>query len=589
MSEDSKPKFQLTETDYLASNSGFYVRLNPGDETLHRLSNFHCKITKELILDGVNPTSNYSIWIGIPYGDENNIQYREERIIDVKSKDFHIGKWLHYLGSNYVVYPLPKGHSEKYICMVCQDWKSLDRVIMKVATQLGFREYNDKLIYVSGDIILGDTSGLEVKPPQEGMKFKYYLNLSSNITLQESFKNSLKFLELGSNKIVYPLYLAIWRSPMCYFRNFPSMITLCGKTGTFKSTIAAKALSHFGNFSTNLDLPIKWIDTFTSIQIQLSKIRDTLTVIDDFNPEHGKNLRDSMATTLSVILGDVSDGISRKRANSDLSMRDPFTCRTVVISTNEEIPDLPESRLARLLCINLDKNTKVYRDKLSDFDCTKNTLITKTYIEWIRKNPKLIVNLIEQNFIHHREIAQRKLEGKHQRAIDTYAELMIACDCFENFCLTHELSLPVEFREKCEQAILDNLRNQNVGFDEDVNLNVGESFLSDVSTLVMSNQAHLLPRYGKDSVLGNEYKTFFGWYDDNFVFLKIRNVIGVLNSIRYKAGITPLNERKVIEELVNVDKITKERVSRQIKLRAELNVRVSVFKYLDVFPTNLVG
>jgi hypothetical protein len=541
----------LAEPLFHPNQNGFYVLRTEGQNTYDRLTNFHCKVIKEIIYEGIRNTSVFTIWAGIPVSVDKNEKYTyvAERTLEVKSKDFHKGTWIQELGGEYIVFPLQK-FPATYINMIAQTWRP-EMVIQKICQVIGYKETNQTLVYVSGNDIVGDTSDIEAMPIQGNHKMaKYGLKQHTTITLQDSLINSLEFLDLAHRKITAPLYCAIWRAPLTYWKPFSGIIKLVGRTGSYKSSMAAKALSHFGDFRDNTDLPIKWGATTTAIQIQLSMLRDTLVVIDDYNPEFSKSTRETMGNTLSLILGDSGDGIAKQRANADMTLRESLIVRNLIISTAEMVPSLPESRLARMLIVELSNSNTVDRDKLFNYDPTLNTTIMREYIDWLRTNPPTDIEAIYRKY-------KDKISGKgelyYERTQDLYANLMIGLVMFDRFLNQYNLKVDQQLYDEVEDALYEICLDQNPV--EKINpADTGYTllFFEGVRDLINEGKAHLKPvdeRQG--SILGNDRKDFIGFYVGDMIYLKYTDAITLVNQHRFKVGLTEIPARLLASELKN--------------------------------------
>ncbi len=567
------------EPTFAATIDGFYIRRLEGSPLFDRLTNFHCKVTKEVILEGIKTNSVFTIWAGIPKTATNTepiqFTYENERVLEVKSKEFHSGKWVNELGGDFVLYPLKFPAS--YVNMIAQTWRP-ERTVQKVCQIIGFKSEGDKIFYVSGNDIIGDYSGIEALPLQGSHKLaKYGLKQTSKIELEKSLINSLGFLDLGSLKITAPLYCAVWRAPLCYWKPFQGILTLVGRTGSFKSSIGAKALSHFGAFVDNTDLPLKWNDTVTALNVQLSSLRDTLVVIDDFNPEFSKSTKDSMANTLSMILGDSGDGIARKRANSDLTLRDSFVVRNLIVSTAEIIPNIPESRLARMLVIELNEGNKIDRSGLFNYDPTINTALMRMYIDWLRLNPP---TFLEEKYREFKNNVTDKGIFTYERTGDLYANLMVGLYTFDQFLRFHGYKVEEELYENVHDALVEICKDQN-SISDDEPKTYYDMFLDGIRTLVNEDRVYIKPKYAKDSVLGNERKEMIGWYDDDNVYLSFNVAVTVLNNYRTHNGKHEIPLRTLASEL----KQKGLNVSKMYRFDKYQSVRACLVSYHELFSS----
>ncbi len=105
----------------------------------------------------------------------------------------------------------------------------------------------------------------------------------TDVDLQNAIQKSLKFLSLGPLEITAPILVAAYRAPLGAIISDDSVL-LTGRTGAFKSELAAVVLGHFGNGFTGRNLPGNWASTADSLERQAFLLKDTLFAVDDFSP-----------------------------------------------------------------------------------------------------------------------------------------------------------------------------------------------------------------------------------------------------------------------------------------------------------------
>ena len=100
----------------------------------------------------------------------------------------------------------------------------------------------------------------------------------------EAAQASLRFLDIGPWEITAPLIACAYLAPFADLCKIDFSLWIYGPTGSLKSTLAALALSHFGNFS-RTTLPGSWFQARpTALRSCAFALKDTLAVIDDFIP-----------------------------------------------------------------------------------------------------------------------------------------------------------------------------------------------------------------------------------------------------------------------------------------------------------------
>jgi len=142
---------------------------------------------------------------------------------------------------------------------------------------------------------------------------------------------------------------------------------LYGPTGSLKSTLAALALAHFGNFA-RLTLPGSWFSTVNSLEKLTFILKDTLCVIDDFCPPANQREAHAMAERAGRIIYQAGNRSARGRLRPDLTARPNYYPRSLILSTGEMLlPGQRQSATARCLGMEFDpKKTPIDKARLTD-------------------------------------------------------------------------------------------------------------------------------------------------------------------------------------------------------------------------------
>jgi len=96
----------------------------------------------------------------------------------------------------------------------------------------------------------------------------------------EAVRRSWQCLLLAPRRITAPLLTAAYAAPLAEIVIPDFTIWLWGGTGSFKSTLAALILSHYGDFS-ETNLPLSFESTSNALERNLFLAKDVLTVVDD--------------------------------------------------------------------------------------------------------------------------------------------------------------------------------------------------------------------------------------------------------------------------------------------------------------------
>ncbi|MCK9378377.1 MAG: DUF927 domain-containing protein, partial [Syntrophobacterales bacterium] len=182
----------------------------------------------------------------------------------------------------------------------------------------------------------------------------------------EAAQASLRFLEVAPWEITAPLLACAYLAPFADLLKIDFSLWLYGPTGSMKSTLAALALCHFGNFD-RLTLPGSWFSTVNSLERLCHALKDHLIVIDDFVPAASAKDFHGMSEKAGRLLYQVGNRSSRGRLAPDLSARPNYYPRGLIISTGEVLlPGQRQSATARYMGVELDpKKTPVDKARLT--------------------------------------------------------------------------------------------------------------------------------------------------------------------------------------------------------------------------------
>ncbi|TSA06539.1 MAG: DUF927 domain-containing protein, partial [Deltaproteobacteria bacterium] len=172
----------------------------------------------------------------------------------------------------------------------------------------------------------------------------------------EAAHASLRFLDIGPWEITAPLIACVYLAPFADLCKIDFSLWIYGPTGSLKSTLAALALSHFGNFS-RTTLPGSWLSTANSLEKLCFALKDSLAVIDDFIPPSSPKESHAQTEKAARLIYQAGNRSARGRLAADLSARPNYYPRCLIISTGEMLlPGQRQSATARYLGIELDPN-----------------------------------------------------------------------------------------------------------------------------------------------------------------------------------------------------------------------------------------
>ncbi|MBT9171749.1 MAG: hypothetical protein DDT21_00118 [Syntrophomonadaceae bacterium] len=292
----------------------------------------------------------------------------------------------------------------------------------RVFTHIGWRKLDGRWVYLHAGGAIG-ADGLSVAPDVDMLR-RYRLPAEPG-NIVEAVRTSLGLIDLAAHEVTLPLWAAAFRAPTAclYFPDFT--IFLHGQTGSFKSTLAALFLCHFGEF-THRSLPESWLSTENSLEKTASLCRDALMIVDDYAPE--QHHRDAAALDKRVhrFLRQLGNRQNRNRLRSDLTGRPAYLPNCFAVATGEQLPLGVGSAAARMLPIEVLKKT-VDTSVLTAAQGKSELLpfAMRGYIEWLLPQmDKLSVTLPR----HFTELRSKALVNGHARLPEIVANLQIGME-----------------------------------------------------------------------------------------------------------------------------------------------------------------
>jgi hypothetical protein len=182
----------------------------------------------------------------------------------------------------------------------------------------------------------------------------------------EAAQASLRFLDVAPWEVTAPPFACVYLAPFADLLKVDFSLWIYGPTGGMKSTLAALALCHFGEFS-RLSLPGSWFSTVNSLERLCFTLKDSLAVIDDFCPAASAKEFTHMAEKAGRLIYQAGNRSGRGRLAPDLTARPNYYPRGLIISTGEVLlPGQRQSATARYLGVELDpKKTPIDKARLT--------------------------------------------------------------------------------------------------------------------------------------------------------------------------------------------------------------------------------
>ena len=252
---------------------------------------------------------------------------------------------LNRLGPQAIVYPGQQQHARTAIqCL--SDTVTQERVF----GHLGWTEHEQEWVYLhagGGVGICGLRSDVQVELP-DALQLCKIEPPADPAVIVSAVRSSLQLLCLAPNRITLPLLAAVHRAAL---GDVDFGIFLTGRTGTFKTALAALCQQHFGAGMDASQLPANFSSTANALEGLAFCAKDAVMVVDDFVPigGHGDPVLQGVGERLFRGAGN-HQGRSRLGANG--RVRSSLRPRALILATGEEVPR-GQSLRGRMLIVEI--------------------------------------------------------------------------------------------------------------------------------------------------------------------------------------------------------------------------------------------
>lgn len=516
--------FRFTCDVYYQTSSGIFMRVPPknGVTMDKQLTNF----TARIIAD-VEETD------GLGFRHQMKIKSWLEgrtRTLVIQASEFKSMNWvLERLGCEAVIFPgqVTADHARAAIQLLSTDVKH-----RRLYMHTGWRQIRDEWCYLHGDGAI-DRKGLDrsvaVKLPSCLAPFRLPKPPTGK-RLKTAVRASLKILDVAPHSCMFPIYGAIYRAVLT---SSDFSVHLTGPTGTFKTSIAALGMQHFGAGFDSRHLPAAWSSTANSNAALQFILKDALLVIDDFVPRGSHADVDRLHRDADRIFRGQGNNSGRGRMARDTSLRDPQPPRGLTLSTGEEIPAGESLR------------TRVWISEFSPGDVDKERLTECQYdaraglyaeamsgfLQWIASKYDDVRRRLRR--LAGMYTAKATRDGEHARTPEIVANLMAGIDIFLEFaheCEAISASEAKDYLDDAWNSLRDASAAQSRGLATE---EPAQRFLELIAAAITRGDAHLAdPNLDADGK--NVKGRTIGWYsseNQDVVWLELNSAFAVAKEL----------------------------------------------------------
>jgi hypothetical protein len=299
-----------------------------GEPIAKVLTNFSARILTNVTEDdGVEPKNVFEI--------AAQCHHRARRFY-VPASDFPKMVWpIEKLGAEAILAP---GMGAKDHARAAIQYLSGDIKRRTVHTHSGWRRIGGEPLYLHGDGAIGESGlkdSVKVRLPQSLAAFRLP-QPPSGARLKNAVRASLRFLDLAPHSLTVPMFAAIWRAVL---GGSDFSLHATGPTGTFKTSVAALAMQHFGAGFDSRHVPGSWSSTANANAAMQFTLKDAVFLIDDFVPRRSRADVERLHRDADRIFRGQGNISGRGRLGRDgVSQRDANPPRGLTLSTGEDIP-----------------------------------------------------------------------------------------------------------------------------------------------------------------------------------------------------------------------------------------------------------
>ena len=261
------------------------------------------------------------------------------------------------------------------------------------------------------------------------------------IGFREAAEISLRVQKVMKEEIGTALLGTMYLAPLREFLQLTDVVPafalfMYGKTGTHKSTAAALALSHFGNFHAK-NPPASFSSTGNQIRTEAFLAKDVPLLVDDYHPTTSMQEKRQMAAIAQQLSRAFGDGSDRGRLNADRTIAASRPPRSVAVITGEDLPAIGASGLARFFILDIDEGDIPVGAEMTEMQelARKGYLqrAMRGYILWLSEQTAELPERLHDLFLRYRERVRKEGGAQHDRAPETIACILIGYTMMANY------------------------------------------------------------------------------------------------------------------------------------------------------------
>jgi len=395
-----------------------WIKSMPDGEVVVPLGNFNAKITEVVTRDnGLDSSKSFTI-----VGYEAN--GTPLPVVEVPTSSFESLAWVTSEWDTRAILSASqaaKGKLREAILL-----QSRDASRRTIYSHSGWRNIDGRQAFLTASGALG-AAGVDVELEDD---LKNYSLPEAVDDPKEAIRASFDFLKIGSLEVMLPLWAAMYLSPLSEILEPAFTVFVVGASGTFKSTLTALSLNHFGEKFDEFHLPAAWRDTENKLEKLLFLTKDLPLVIDDWAPGQDSAKAREMEVKAEHVIRAQGNRQGKGRLRSDTSSRKTYIPRGIMVTSGEQLPS-GFSHTARIFTVEVEKDD-INLERLSAAQEQKYLygVAMTHYILWLQERSSELKRGLPEQWRLWRE--QARAEQMHPRLYGEiawlYAGLTMALD-----------------------------------------------------------------------------------------------------------------------------------------------------------------
>ncbi len=552
-----KPAVIRTLAPGLGVHDGAFVATREMEEGIRvtRLTNFTFKIVRDITKDnGAESTRHYEI--------EAIHQRGEIRRVLVPSSDFSgLGWVLRDLGPEWILFAGMSTAGKVRQC--AQHLTEEDGFETQHLYQhTGWIKYEGEHVFLTANGGVGPNGLL----PQVGTELPGKLSLvelpepSQGEALRADALSFLRILALADPVISAPLFAIPAAAILGDFRAVDFVEHVWGRTGSYKTELAALIQRAFGRRFNRMNLPAGWNSTPNALGLMAFLGKNIVLTIDDLKPEGTATEQARVRATYHLLARSAGNGVSRGRMNADGTLRQDFYPQGAILSTGEDVPG-GHSATGRSLLVEVspgDIHQSVLTELQKAGDAGAFAHVTSSVISYVASNWDGIRDGYLDLIAQHLEPLRAKPMA-HARHPETHAVLLAAAEVWLD-CLVNLGAIASHEADTAWSLCLEGIHAAGDAQAEvTIDADPCDQFLRMVSAAIASGEAHLadpgdngqpqnctvLGWRSAPVRVGDHYDPDFrprgplvGWSDDRGIFLPPESSLNIAQTMGRQQGIS---------------------------------------------------